>query len=707
MIRLTVTEGDTSREIALAEDMISIGRSAENLIHLKDDKTSRRHVAIIRTGGAYRIANLESKNGILLNGAKTDAGPLAVGDEIRLGDTRIRVTSIDVPESPDQPTVQTARAVASRPGRGHGLLAVACVAGAALAVLIWAAVPPSPAPPPPDRPDDGLSALERLRTRAEQAPRITPEMVREAIELGRKHNGPYLKATGSSGTPFDRLLNRLLQRRAEEFARRFAAARAKVDAALDAGRYGDALTLATTFGAGEDEMFQATAGAMDDRVLERIDEAHLATAAVGEKLERAGNLNEASTHYVKAASRFKGTEHHGAFSEKRALIAARIEAAKKEKEEKEKKPDPPAVTGAEAAAREKADRVSRETAARAPALCRRVAEAGDREKLQEAFEELLALHRSPDLTKEAAGSVREQAIAALRECRERRVRSLEVQERNAADLRRILELKEELDRRRAAAIEAIYDKATYLPEDHPDWKMDDALNGQSGVDKRVQAVRGIWSGGDQLSTALHPSIRTDLAMVRAIDEDHLTSLAAKPETVTPGRFLRIRINLLEKLDLRNVALDRKERERHAWDRRVEAFNRKLEDPRIDDEAKAHVRVVNDYREMMGRKRLFIDPRLCAASSKHSVVQNDAQRIWHVGSDGDPRTRARAAGFPAGVAENVAIGYPSPDEIWTRGWYRASDHHRNGLSDAWTCMGYGFEGNVGTQLFSNIPPPKAF
>jgi uncharacterized protein YkwD len=110
---------------------------------------------------------------------------------------------------------------------------------------------------------------------------------------------------------------------------------------------------------------------------------------------------------------------------------------------------------------------------------------------------------------------------------------------------------------------------------------------------------------------------------------------------------------------------------------------------------------------MGRKRLFIDARLCRATTKHSQACDAANRIWHEGPDGTPQSRARAEGFPDGVGENVAIGYANPADIWWRGWYRASDHHRNGLSDRWTCVGYGFVGRVGTQNFSDTALPKGF
>ena len=274
MIRLTVTTGGTSKEYALAEEMISIGRSSENLIKLEDAKASRRHATIFRSEGAYRVSNLESKNGIILNGRMTDAGPIEVGTVIQIGETQISVTAIELPKPAELP-VPTARAIVSHRPAGYGRLIIACAGGSILALLIWIALLPKPDEIPPQLPpqippqippvaeaDDGRSALERLKARATKAERVTPDLVDEAIALGRKHNAAWLTKTDSSGTPFDQLLNTLLQRRAEEFVRRFASTRAEIDVHLDAGRYGKAIALTTAFRDDEDEMFIDTVEAM-------------------------------------------------------------------------------------------------------------------------------------------------------------------------------------------------------------------------------------------------------------------------------------------------------------------------------------------------------------------------------------------------------------------------------------------------------------
>ncbi len=112
-------------------------------------------------------------------------------------------------------------------------------------------------------------------------------------------------------------------------------------------------------------------------------------------------------------------------------------------------------------------------------------------------------------------------------------------------------------------------------------------------------------------------------------------------------------------------------------------------------------LVNDYREMMGLRRLFIDPRLCRAAKKHSAEQDKVRSIWHEGTDGTPGSRAAAEGYSATVGENVAQGYANPKDIWERGWCRSSGHHRNALIEHYTCIGYGYVGDTGTQMFGKI------
>lgn len=66
-----------------------IGRSPANDIVLGDPKVSRYHAAVIDTGSSFVIADLQSANGVYLQGRRIHAGAtLANGDVVRIGDHR-------------------------------------------------------------------------------------------------------------------------------------------------------------------------------------------------------------------------------------------------------------------------------------------------------------------------------------------------------------------------------------------------------------------------------------------------------------------------------------------------------------------------------------------------------------------------------------------------------------------------------------------
>ena len=358
------------------------------------------------------------------------------------------------------------------------------------------------------------------------------------------------------------------------------------------------------------------------------------------------------------------------------------------------------------------DRLNREAAARVPGLCRKLSATSDARTVTQLYQALVRYHDAEGMKPELVHSIRVQSVAALRANKDRRLKAIESKAKRSVGFAQLKALKVELNKRRAAALKVIYDQKIYLREDHPDWRKGEEFNGQAEVDKLVLekhagTVEELWKRAGSIAASLDKSIQREVELLNRINGEYLPGLGEKPGADELKAYEQVMLNLNARVNLKSIALNAEEADITSWNRRVEKYNEALQDPRVSSDDKAHAKVVNDYREMMGRKRLFIDPRLCVATKKHSAAQNEAQRIWHVGPDGDPQSRARAEGFPAGVGENVAIGYGSPDDIWWRGWYRASDHHRNALSKGWTCMGYGYAGNVGTENFSNLPAPSGF
>ena len=104
MLTLILKEAANPVTFNLAEDVITIGRSKENNIVLKNIKASRRHARIERVGATYQITDLGSGNGTKVNGKKIDFQSLNKGDEIAIGDARITLKAIDDgPDAMDAP----------------------------------------------------------------------------------------------------------------------------------------------------------------------------------------------------------------------------------------------------------------------------------------------------------------------------------------------------------------------------------------------------------------------------------------------------------------------------------------------------------------------------------------------------------------------------------------------------------------------------
>jgi pSer/pThr/pTyr-binding forkhead associated (FHA) protein len=70
MPEISIQTADGARErYPIAKTRVSIGRSRESDIFLPDQWLSRHHAEIVERPDGYYVADLQSKNGTLLNGA--------------------------------------------------------------------------------------------------------------------------------------------------------------------------------------------------------------------------------------------------------------------------------------------------------------------------------------------------------------------------------------------------------------------------------------------------------------------------------------------------------------------------------------------------------------------------------------------------------------------------------------------------------------
>jgi uncharacterized protein YkwD len=101
-----------------------------------------------------------------------------------------------------------------------------------------------------------------------------------------------------------------------------------------------------------------------------------------------------------------------------------------------------------------------------------------------------------------------------------------------------------------------------------------------------------------------------------------------------------------------------------------------------------VDLVNDQREKAGCRRVRNDDRLHDAARAHSKDMAEHNRMSHTGSDhSSPQDRMREAGYRNPLAENVATGYQTPQEVMD-GWMGSRDHRENILNCDAKAIGVG-------------------
>lgn len=84
MPKVILIENGTFQEIQIGQEL-TIGRAYSNLLRLEGEEISRVHAIVYRRGAEYVLRDLDSKNGVLINGQKCSTMSLQPGDEIQLG----------------------------------------------------------------------------------------------------------------------------------------------------------------------------------------------------------------------------------------------------------------------------------------------------------------------------------------------------------------------------------------------------------------------------------------------------------------------------------------------------------------------------------------------------------------------------------------------------------------------------------------------
>jgi pSer/pThr/pTyr-binding forkhead associated (FHA) protein len=77
------------RKFEITKQRTVIGRSRECDVQIEDPSASRRHAEVRQEGTAYWIVDLDSTNGLEVNGLRVKRAKLGHGDKITIGSTDI------------------------------------------------------------------------------------------------------------------------------------------------------------------------------------------------------------------------------------------------------------------------------------------------------------------------------------------------------------------------------------------------------------------------------------------------------------------------------------------------------------------------------------------------------------------------------------------------------------------------------------------
>lgn len=88
--RLVITSGPKAGlELPLGADSLTIGRSSESALVIRDDYTSSHHARLLVRGDSWAIQDLDSTNGTFVAGQRVSGAPVALslGTPIKVGAT--------------------------------------------------------------------------------------------------------------------------------------------------------------------------------------------------------------------------------------------------------------------------------------------------------------------------------------------------------------------------------------------------------------------------------------------------------------------------------------------------------------------------------------------------------------------------------------------------------------------------------------------
>lgn len=97
--KLVVVAGpDTGLSVVIEDSVTLLGRDDECHVKLDDPRVSGQHAMVYFASGEFRVRDLSSTNGSLLNGSPLTEFAYQDGDDLRVGKTVVRLVVDFVPK---------------------------------------------------------------------------------------------------------------------------------------------------------------------------------------------------------------------------------------------------------------------------------------------------------------------------------------------------------------------------------------------------------------------------------------------------------------------------------------------------------------------------------------------------------------------------------------------------------------------------------
>lgn len=259
--------------------------------------------------------------------------------------------------------------------------------------------------------------------------------------------------------------------------------------------------------------------------------------------------------------------------------------------------------------------------------------------------------------------------------------------------------KNELDKRRAYALELIFDEKKYFYPYRQ--RSAEYYPVQKEVDHRVDAVRELWDDGASVRIAASDAVKRSL---KEFDEAVVELNKRFVDTEEKeGEVWFLRSYFGRKLTIRTHFRDADELELLQYSAEVMEANVSVPGD-ISNIEREQVRVTNLYRMMFARWPVRIVEKLVLSSRGHCEEMSRIGYFGHFSPTPGRKTpydRMRLAGYQYGASENIVAGTSDPKSAHQR-WCHSSGHHRNLLMSAWTEMGTGHSGGFMCQNFGRAP-----